>query len=280
MSTTTPWHVRDEVLERYGADPRGLDEVTAASAEAHLLACDRCRQRVVDATAPSLLADSWDAITDVIDRPRRTLAERVLSVLGVSPSAARLAGATPRLQLAWLGAVAAMAAAAVLAGDRDDLGGLLLLLAPLLPLGSVAMAFLPGEEPGGEAVLAAPISGLRLVLTRSIAVGTAAIVVLLTATVALPGATTSDVAWLLPSLALAAGALALGTWMPVERAAIGLAFGWIATIVGVHMAQVAPIGQLVLFHAPGQLGALLVTIAAAAITTTRRDHLALLGGPR
>ncbi len=280
MSTTTPWHVRDEVLARYGADPRGLDEVTAASAEAHLLACDRCRQRVAKATPDALLADSWDAIADVVDRPRRTLVERVLGVLGVSPSAARLAAATPRLQLAWLGAVVAVAVAVIAAGDRDEVGNLLLALAPLLPLGAVALAFLPGEEPGGEAVLAAPISGLSLVLHRSIAVSASSILALLIASLAAQDATAADAAWLLPSLALAIGALALGTWMPVERAALGLGAGWIAALVGVHLAQVAPIGELVLFQAPGQLAALLTTSAAIAIATTRRDHLSLLGGTR
>jgi hypothetical protein len=73
---------------------------------------------------------------------------------------------------------------------------------------------------------------------------------------------------LLPSLALAAGALALSSWIDIERAAIGLGLAWLVVPILLRMQLHR---ALELFGAPAQLISLVVLAAAVGIVTTRRD---------
>ena len=83
---TQTWHADDETLRSWrdgSAAP-----VLAASLEAHLLRCDECRRRTSALAARDEVSGSarrWDALTDVVDRPRRSL----LSRLGLSTPALR-----------------------------------------------------------------------------------------------------------------------------------------------------------------------------------------------
>ncbi|HJR24202.1 MAG TPA: hypothetical protein VJ804_01930, partial [Acidimicrobiales bacterium] len=106
--TDTTWHAPPEVLERFAVDAQRLDDVTAASVEAHLVACAECR-RVVAAAVPSLVDERWAAIVDVVDRPRPSLVERLLERFGLPSTTARLLGATLPLRAAGLAAMIVLA---------------------------------------------------------------------------------------------------------------------------------------------------------------------------
>ncbi len=149
----------------------------------------------------------------------------------------------------------------------------------MIPLGSVAVTFLPGNEPGGEAAFASPISGAGLVLRRATAVIVASLVCLIVGSLALPDLALRDAAWLLPSLALTFTALAVATWRPIELVAGALAVGWFAlvAVAGVvgdsgALERSSPFGTF------GQLLALAVAALAAAVFARRRKHFIYFGG--
>src|SRR4051812_19011263 len=100
------WHATPEVLARFATAPDAVDDLTAASLEAHLLGCGPCRRAVATAAAgaPVAAAVTWDEIADRIDRPRPTVTERLLARF-VPDHVARIVAATPALRLAWLAAV-------------------------------------------------------------------------------------------------------------------------------------------------------------------------------
>ncbi|MET7753677.1 zf-HC2 domain-containing protein [Streptomyces sp. NPDC005389] len=112
--------------------------------------------------------------------------------------------------------------------------GLLLALAPVLPLAGVAVSYGRHADPLYEITAATPSGGLRLLLTRTAAV-LAVCVPLLTAGGALlppvagfPGAA----AWLLPGLALTLATLALGSFVGCRPAAATLGGGWLLAVTG------------------------------------------------
>ncbi|MFJ5140668.1 zf-HC2 domain-containing protein [Streptomyces sp. NPDC088707] len=112
--------------------------------------------------------------------------------------------------------------------------GLLLALAPVLPLAGVAVSYGRHADPLYEITAATPSGGLRLLLTRTAAV-LAVCVPLLTAGGALlppvagfPGAA----AWLLPGLALTLATLALGSFVGCRAAAATLGGGWLLAVTG------------------------------------------------
>jgi hypothetical protein len=277
--TTGTWHVRDETLIRFAQAPRDIDAASASSTEAHLVTCERCRARLAEASPAPLIASSWERVADQIDRPPPRLVERALGLLGVRAEVARLAVVTPALQLAWLAAVAIVTALAVVAARQRDSNTLFLAVAPVVPLGSVAITFLRGSEPGGEASFAAPLSGGALMLRRCLAVITASMFCLVAGSFALPDLAPATVAWVLPALALTTTALAGATWRPVEHVAGALAVGWFAAVIGVRLgAGTTTLSESVLFTVSGQLIALGLSLAAAVIAVRRRDRLGLLGG--
>ncbi len=175
----TIWHAPAAALTDFATDPESVEPTVAASLELHLLQCNECRAVVAAAASPFAAAASWDAVADRIDRPKPSLVERLLRRLGVTDTVARLVGATRPLQVAWLAAMAAVVALAVLAAQRADDAGPFLVIAPLVPLAAVALAFRAGAEPAGEAGAVAPVAGVGLVLRRAVAVVGATLVLLI-----------------------------------------------------------------------------------------------------
>ena len=108
----TSWHVSPEVLGRYYDDPASVDDVTASSIEAHLVACAMCRAELSGHAPVAWVAASWDDVADQVDRPRRGALEWALDGLGMHSGIARLVTATPALRLAGLLATLLIAAAA------------------------------------------------------------------------------------------------------------------------------------------------------------------------
>lgn len=274
------WHAPANLLARFAAEPGLIDDVTAASLETHLVACSACRAHLA-AAAPLDAAASWEAVADRIDRPRASLAERLLERLGVGGGLARLVSATPALRLAGLAVIAGLAAAAVALAREADAGGPFLVLAPLVPLAVVAATFAPAADPAGEAGVATPLHGAGLALRRASVVLGMTFVLLGLASVGVPGLGLESAAWVLPALALALGSLALGTWWRVEHCVAGLASSWLATIASLRLVEGRQfaLGESAVFTTSGQVTALAVALLATAILTTRSDRFATLEAP-
>ena len=270
------WHAPPSLLARFVSDPVGLDDVTAASVESHLVACTGCRATLAAAASSSDVADSWDAIADRIDRPRPSVVEWFLDRLGVGGGFARLIGATPSLQLAGLAAIAGLAAAAAILSRHAEASGPFLVLAPLVPLAGVAATFAPAADPAGETGVATPLHGAGLALRRASVVVGAAFFLLALAGAGLPGLGLEGAGWVLPALALALGSLALGTWWRVELCVAALAATWLAVNWSIRLAEGRhlPLGDTAVFETTGQVTALAAALLATAVLTARRDRYA------
>lgn len=274
----TTWHAPSDALVQFARSPETIDEMTASSIEQHVVACGDCRDVVAGATDALALRRSWAEVADGIDQPRHTFAERFFVRLGMPSDLARVVGATPGLRIAWL-ATAALLAAAAIATSRDaGSDTAFLVLAPLVPLGAVALTFLPAEEPGGEAATATPLAGAGLVLRRSVAVLAPTFVILALAGLAQPDLTAGGALWVLPGLALSVGSLALATYVRVTSATATMAVGWVALLVLVSLrdGRQIPVAETVAFGAVGQLTAAALVLVAIGALYLRRDRFSTL----
>lgn len=283
--TGTTWHVDVALLRRYAAG--ALEDAAAWSLEAHLTGCARCRallgpvtHPVVPSVAPSLvpeerLAAVWSSVDERIRARQRPVVERLLVRLGVPDHDARLLAATPSLTGSWLLGVAVTLAAGVVAtwltrsvGTSSLLG--FLLVAPLVPLAGVAVAFGPRVDPTYELGITAPISTVRLLLVRAVAVLATSVVLGGVAALALPSVGLFAAAWLVPSLALTAATLAASTrWSPALVAGT-VALSW---TVGVAVLELATRTPLVVFRPPGQLALVALLAVSVAVLATQRERL-------
>jgi len=108
----------------------------------------------------------------------------------------------------------------------------------------------------------------------SIAVASAAALVLVPATLALPDLELIDVAWLLPTMAIALGTLALASFVGPIRASIVVAATWLA-LVPVSVLLARPhrslmADQFFVFRPAAQVACLIVAVAAAIVVSARR----------
>jgi len=210
-------HASAELLRRYvGGDPTVAADVVWA-VEVHLESCADCRARLtVEAPAVTPLVDEvWAAIE--------------LDTVPVPVKRARwlVTWATPAM-VPWLVMTAVVTLLALVA-DRVISGSypsIALLLAPVAPVAGVAAAWAKGLDPAHELVAATPRAGLYLVLRRTVAVLAVVIPLMVVAT------WTSPVRWLLPCLAFTVVTLALGGFVGVRRAAVGLVAAWVGFVVG------------------------------------------------
>lgn len=276
--TFTDWHASPQLLARFAHDPLAVDDVTAASIEAHLVACAECRLEIATAADPSLVTVSWDRVADRIDQPRAGVFEQVLNRIGITSDLSRLVAATPALQGAALLTTCILAAGAVVLSRTTDAEGIFLVLAPLFPLAAIVASFAPAGAPAGEAGVPTPLHGAGLVVRRAIAVVGITLAILSVAALALPELGWTAAAWVLPALALTLATLALGTWLRVEVAAAALTVGWLATVWSLWwLAGLDTSGvDLSAFTAAGQLTALAIAVVAATIAVARRDRFATL----
>lgn len=274
----TTWHAPADTLARFARHPESLDEVTASSVEQHLIGCAACRAAVAGAADPLLLQSSWDEIADVIDRPTHTFAERTLLRLGMSPDLARVVGATPGMRLAWFATTMFLAAVAILAARENGSDAPFLVLAPLVPLGAVLLAFFPTEEPGGEAAAATPMFGAALVMRRVLAVLVPTFAILAVVGLAQPDLAGGGALWVLPGLALVLGSLALATFVRVSIAAGVLAVAWLTVVTSVSVldGRRVALAHTAVFEAAGQSAALALALLATAALYARRDHFSTM----
>lgn len=241
----TDWHLDPEAIHRYahGTIPPEL----AASAEAHLMKCAVCRTTLASSVDTGRMAAIWDEVADRVDVPRRSRPERILVRLGVGEATARLVAATPTLRAPWLAAVAGVLALAAWTAQVDQRFLLMFLIAaPLGPLAGVAVAFAGGLDPTREIGLAAPYSGLRLLLIRTAAVLAVTVPIVAVAGLALPGSHWLAAAWLLPTAGLVGAALAL-----TARLTPVLAVGVVAAVWVLVTAPIAVAGHLDVAFGPG-----------------------------
>lgn len=223
---------------------------------------------------PTRIERNWHAITAELDAPQPSRIEKLLTAVGVPARLSRLALATPSLRRVWY-VVTGLVILLGLAGadttaDRESIFGFLV-VAPLIPVMGVAMAYGSASDPAHEIGLATPMRGLRLVLTRTFVVLVFSTIAL--ALVALFSANGLAFAWLLPGLALTAASLALSTVFAPRRAAGLAASVWLAIMT---VARVASEDRLGVFGPAGQLLALAITVMACAVTYQRRDRFDLL----
>ena len=215
-----------------------------------------------------------DAIMGEIAAPPRSRLERALLAVRLPEPTARLVAATPVLRGAWLAAVGVTLLFASIAAQGTwqpgDQLAIFLSLAPIVPVIGVAMAYGPQSDRAHEVAVAAPLSGLRLLLLRTATVlGAAGTLALLTALVA-PTRGWLRLAWLLPGLATTMVTLAAATRVGVRRAAYFVAGGWMLIVIVVTQVAddaTAPFGWV------GQGVALAVAAAAAATLVGGRQRL-------
>jgi hypothetical protein len=269
----TVWHLDPDAIRRYsqGAAPPEL----AASAEAHLMKCAACRGGVSSYVDVRRVAAIWHEVADRVDAPRRSWPERMLARLGVGEATARLVAATPTLRGPWLLAVAGVLALAAWTAQVDErFVPMFLVVAPLGPLAGVAVAFAGGLDPTREIGLAAPYSGLRLLLIRTAAVLAVTVPIVAAAGIALPGSNWLAAAWLLPTAGLTCAALALTARMTPVVAVGAVAAAWVLVTAPTTIA-----GQLDLaFGVGGQIFWLAVAVGGGAwLAVTRNTATIKLG---
>ncbi|HVE94638.1 MAG TPA: zf-HC2 domain-containing protein [Acidimicrobiales bacterium] len=271
------WHLDEDATQRYVNGDLGAAH--AASVEAHLLACAKCRALLGARIDESRLQATWTAVADVVDQPRVRAFERLLLRVGVPEHLARLVVLSPSLRIPWLLAVSSLLLLSTatthttaIAADRGFF--LFLVLAPLLPLAGIALAFAPRADPARELLVAAPISGIEMLLVRSVTVLVTTTVLTAIAAVAVPGNEWSVATWLLPALGLTTAALAMSRWMSASAAAIGLGAAWLLAASWVALGNTTRthfVDSFVAFRPAGQAAFIVLTIAAGVVVITQRN---------
>ena len=262
---TQTWHADEETLRSWASGTAA--PLLAASVEAHLLRCDECRRRTRTLSAHDTASDPvrrWDDLAERIDRPR-------------SNPLLRLGLATPGLRAAWLASVLLLLALPVVVTVLGLRLPLFMALAPVAPLGAVALSYGRDAEPAGELALAAPTAGLRVVAARALLVALTAVPIGVGGALLLGLPTSVAFGWLLPGAALASlVALAGTTRMDPSVVAATLGSVWAVAVAWPAASRRLPadlVTQLVA-SAPSQLTALLVALVAIALTIVRRDTVA------
>lgn len=228
---TNSWHADRGLLTAYvdGA----LDAVTAASVEQHVDRCPTCRTAVRPLLDPHLMERSWAGIRDVVQRPTMPLPLRFAQRLGLSEPTAVLLSAAASLRGAWLVGAFLSLSFATLAAYLSD-GSLLapfLLVAPLVPVLGVAVAYGPRQDPLEALVATAPYGRTRLILLRTVAVLLSVLPVTALLGLAVPGPAWLAAAWLGPALALVPVLLALAGFVDPRLAATIVTFCWSGVVL-------------------------------------------------
>ena len=277
-----------ELLASYAAGT--VEPAVVWSVEAHLPGCARCRcalsghvdqQRLVRNRSVLLVRA---AIGD--EGPVR----RLICRFGVHDHLLRLLAATPSLRRSWLLSIVGVLAAVVgeaaavrygwipsgrpggLAGYSDpDVLAPFLLVAPLIVLAGVAAAFLPVFDPAYRLAVAAPFSGVTLLLVRTVSALAAALVPVVGAAFVLPGPGWLPAALLLPSLALSAFALAAATVMSPRAAAVAAGVAWVLPALLLATAHV----PLLIVQRPAQVACAAVLCASFLVLLARHDRFEL-----
>jgi hypothetical protein len=264
----TVWHLDPEAIRRYA---QGSPD-NAASAEAHLMRCAACRDAISSSVDVQRAEAIWHEVVDRVDAPRRSRPERMLVRLGVGEATARLVAATPTLRVPWLlGVAGVLVLAAWAAGVDERFLRMFLVVAPLGPLAGVALAFAGGLDPTREIGLAAPYSGLRLLLIRTAAVLSVTVPIVAAVGLALPGSNWLATAWLLPTAGLTCAALVLTARMTPVVAVGVVATAWVLLTVPItitsHHDLAFGLGAQIFWLAVAVGGGTWLTVTRDTVTT-------------
>ena len=198
---TRIWHLDEATLRAY-VDGYPLP-VIGASVEAHLVDCPDCRVRLGELMPHARVDEAWTAIRAHIEAPRRSGAEKLMHLVGMSTEVARFLVAVPAFRGAWLLGLLAVTLfaglAALFAGEHGL--ALFLIVAPLAPVAGVAASFGGDADPCHELVTATPYPAVRLLLLRTTGVLITSLPITLLVGLALPGPAWLGVAWLSPAAA-------------------------------------------------------------------------------
>jgi Putative zinc-finger len=239
----TGGHASKDLLARYAAGT--VETVDVWSVEAHLTGCARCRLALSALADAGRLARNQSVLLVRLALPDGGHLRRLLRWCGIPDYLFDLVAATPSLRQSWL--LSVVGVLAVVTGEAAVVRygvipvsghpGLVrnpgpetltpfLLIAPLLVLAGVAAAFLPTFDPGHRLAVAAPFSGVKLLLARTVSALIAALVPVACAALIVPGPGWLPGALLLPSLALSAFALAASTIVDSRTAAVSAGMLW------------------------------------------------------
>ncbi len=268
------WHASEGLLAEFAADPSTIGHAHAASLEAHLVGCDPCRREIRKRVEPEFLDESWARIAEAIDQPGATMTERALHCVGVPDGWARLLAATPGLQGAVIVSVVAILGLVVVGSRSTETAGAFLVLAPLLPMAAVAASFHPTADPAGEAGVATPLHGYALAVRRTVIVGGAVFVMLAIADIAIGDLGAPVAAWILPSLALTAGAVAGGTWFRIETTVSALVTAWIVAVSTIRWLDGPEVSfaDSSTFALPGSVLSVAALVVAVGVIALRRNR--------
>lgn len=226
MTDTHLWHVAADELQAYVADV--APTLSAASIEAHLLACADCRatlatvRRSAESTTDAISRTEalWARVADRVDQPRRPLrsSTRTLHVSLASPP---LLAATAGVAATLLVAVGVVSVVSPHWSFPVQLA-----LAPLAPVVASLVAFQPGVDPAGQLAEATPLAGARLPLLRALFATLLSLVSGIAATAFSAMPLNMVALWLLPGIAFAAIIFASATVLNPTRIAAPLILGW------------------------------------------------------
>jgi putative zinc finger protein len=278
------WHPPGDVLAGY-ADG-AIDEVVAWSVEAHLETCAGCRTAVSAHVDVERLAHNRAVLLALTALPDDGWRSRVASRVGIPDYLFRLLAATSSLRWSWLlsvlGVLAVVTGEAVLVhhlwpvrgvalGVHPSAADLLpfLVAGPLLVLAGVAAAFMPVLDPSYRLAVAAPFSGVTLLLVRSISALAAALIPVVCAAFLVPGPGWLPAALLLPSLAVCAVALALATVVGPTTAVVASGVLWAGPVTLLALTR-APLATV---QGHGQLLCAMALLVATAALFLRRERL-------
>jgi hypothetical protein len=274
-------HADPSQLADYAAGQ--VDRTAAWSVEAHIMACAACRNALSVNADAARLARNRSAVLVRLGTGEDGVARRLLRRCGVPDYLVTLLAATPSLRRSWLlsvvGVLAVVTGEAALfkygfnsgipKGPLDpDALVPFVLIAPLLALAGVAGAFVPMFDPAYRLAIAAPFSGLTLLLVRAVSALAAALIPVACAAFLAPGPWWLPAAFLLPSLAVCAIALAAGTAISPAAAAIGAGTLWALPVLLLTVTHL----PLTIVEWRGQAACFAALLAAAAVLLLRRDR--------
>lgn len=258
-------HPSPATIARYADREPALDEVTVWAVEVHLEECAGCRARV----AGGLTGDGRDLLDRVAARVGAGIAA------GPDPAPIRRRWAAHNRWLVWhlvpwlMMTIAMLVCAVLLQALQPSMPSLVSLLAPVAPLPGVAIAWSRRHDPAWELIAGTPAAGLTMLVRR-----TAGVLAVIVPALALAGvgAGASLALTLLPCLAFSAATIALGAYVGVRRAALGLGTVWslavvVPAVVTAHPAVVLRPGTLPIW---ALLTLTLAGLAATRATTFRR----------
>jgi hypothetical protein len=276
---TQGWHIAGDLVERYAAGR--MDVGLAASVEAHLMTCERCRHRLAAVMPPRVslrLEDTWSRIRATVEVPPLPPPVRLLRRLGITQETAVVLATARSMSGAWTLAtvvVLTFAAAAAFVGDTVGVA-LYLVVAPLVPVAGVVAAFSSSGDSVAELTGTTPYPSARLVLLRAGGVALTSVPLAVGVGLAVPGAEWLAFAWLAPALAFILAVLAASTWCDPVVAGGCVAVGWAAVVTSALRTD----DPLLPVAAAAQPAYLVAAVLAGVLLAARIHRSRIPGGVR